>query len=112
MRGDVRTYNIVVIPGDHIGPELTVASKAVLEAAQNPEGGFRRYLKTCIAGAAHYAKNGTAMTPEGIEAGLLVSIFRSRPDLYANVQPIKLYPNAPTPLYSYKPGGDRLCHRP
>ena len=75
MRGDVLTYNIVVITEDHIGPKLTVASKAALEAVQNAEGGFRRYLKTCIAGAAHYAKNGTAMTPEGIKAGSLSAFF-------------------------------------
>ena len=66
MRADARGYSIIVIPGDNIGPESTEAALAVLEAAQKAAGGFKLNLKTCTAGAAHYAEHGTAMTPEAI----------------------------------------------
>lgn len=62
----MRSYSIIIIPGDNIGPELTEAALVVLEAVQKAEGGFKLNMKTCIAGAAHYAEHGTAMTPEAI----------------------------------------------
>ena len=43
--------------------------------------------------------------PDGTEAGLLGGILRVGFDLYANVRPIRLFPNAATPLSGYEPDG-------
>jgi 3-isopropylmalate dehydrogenase len=43
--------------------------------------------------------------PDGTEAGLLGGILRVGFDLYANMRPIRLYPNAATPLSGHEPDG-------
>jgi 3-isopropylmalate dehydrogenase len=119
----MRTYNIVVIPGDGIGPEIMASALAVLQALEQHRGDFRLALDSHEAGAACYMKHGSPMTddtleackkadaifkgptglpsvrkPDGTEAGLLGGILRNGLDLYANVRPIKLYPNVETPI--------------
>ena len=114
-------YQIAVVRGDGIGPEVCDAAvKVVTEAA----GASRFELVDLPAGAAHYQKTGHALPeetfqacakadailhgaagipgvvyPDGTEAGLDFGLqLRFRLDIYANVRPIKLYPNVVSPL--------------
>ena len=124
----MKTYKVIVIPGDGIGPELVETAVGVLTALQEQDGGFRLDLEYHEAGAAFYQKTGEAMsketleacrgadsalkgpvghpdvrTPQGIEAGILGGILRRSLDLYANPRPIKLWPGVEAPLKA-KPG--------
>lgn len=128
MNQTTSTYTIAVIPGDGIGPEVIAAASAVLKqvAAQR---GFSLDLVEYEAGAAAYQKYGDALPPEawagcrqadaifkgptglpsarlpdGTEAGVLGGRLRNGLDLYVNLRPIKLYPNAPTALANRRPG--------
>ena len=119
----MRTYNIVVIPGDGIGPELIDATVRVLSALQERHAGFKLDLDYHQAGAALYRETGHAVsqetleacrkadsvlkgpvghpdvrTPQGTEGGLLGGFLRVGLDLYANSRPIKLWPGVPAPL--------------
>ena len=125
----MRTYSIVVIPGDGIGPEIVDSAATVLRALEDRRRDFHLELEWHQAGAACYLKNGIAMTsetleackradaifkgpagdpnvrlPNGTEAGLLGGILRNGLDLFANVRPIKLYPNVQAPIKA-QPGG-------
>jgi isocitrate/isopropylmalate dehydrogenase len=111
-----RSYPVAVIPGDGIGPELTDAALTVLSAAADGFG-FHLELTELSGGARAYQRDGTAMTPEavdavrraratlkgpvglpdvrlpdGTEAGLLGGVLRNGLDLYANVRPVELLP--------------------
>jgi 3-isopropylmalate dehydrogenase len=122
--GELRPLNVVVIPGDGIGPELTEAAIEVLRAAEKG-GDFTLALAYHEAGAAHYRKSGRAMSdetlaacraaaatlkgpvgdpavraPDGTEAGVLGGILRPALDAYANVRPIRLYPGVTSALGS------------
>ncbi len=117
------THRIVVIPGDGIGPEIVDSAVTVLQALERRRGDFRLELEWREAGAGCYLKNGTAMSPEtlesckaadailkgpaghpnvrlpdGTEAGLLGGFLRNGLDLYANLRPIRLYPNVQAPV--------------
>ena len=119
----MRTYKIVVIPGDGIGPELIGSTLRVLTELQERDAGFRLELEHHEAGAAYYQKAGVAMsdetleacrradsvlkgpvghpdvrTPSGTEGGSLGGVLRSGLDLYANVRPIKLWPGIKAPI--------------
>lgn len=123
-----KNYRIVVLPGDGIGPEIVDAALEVLEAVQALSGGFTLSYERHRAGAGCYRDTGEAITakaleafrtadatlkgpvglpevrkPDGTEAGLLGGILRVGFDLYANVRPIRLYPNAATPLAGRAP---------
>ncbi|MBI2206827.1 MAG: isocitrate/isopropylmalate dehydrogenase family protein [Candidatus Rokubacteria bacterium] len=115
-------YSVVVLPGDGIGPELTAAAVAVLEAVQKTAD-FSLALDWHMAGAAVYRDTGRAMSddtlaacraaqatlkgpvghpdvrgPDGTEAGVLGGILRPALDAYANVRPIRLYPGVTSAL--------------
>jgi len=121
-------YRVVLIPGDGIGPEVTAAAVAVLEAAAATHG-FRLAFERHEAGAGCYLRTGRAMSdetfaacraadgvlkgpvglpdvrlPDGTEAGVLGGILRRGLDLYANLRPIRLLPGAPSPLAGRAPG--------
>jgi len=123
-----KTYRIVVLPGDGIGPEIVDAALDVLEAVQELSGEFSLVYEYHPAGAGCYRDTGEAISPQaleafrtadatlkgpvglpdvrkpdGTEAGLLGGILRVGFDLYANVRPIRLYPNAATPLAGRAP---------
>jgi 3-isopropylmalate dehydrogenase len=125
-----RKYRIVVFPGDGIGPEIVESAVKVLETVQRVAGGFTLEFEFHRAGAACYRETGENITPEGLaafraahaalkgpvglpdvrrpdgtEAGLLGGVLRVGFDLYANVRPIRLYPNAASPLSGYEPDG-------
>jgi isocitrate/isopropylmalate dehydrogenase len=117
-----RSYPVAVIPGDGIGPELTDAALMVLEAGAAGFG-YRLELTELSGGARAYQRDGTAMTPEavdavrraratlkgpvglpdvrlpdGTEAGLLGGVLRNGLDLYANVRPVELLPGVASRL--------------
>ena len=125
----MKTYNIVMIPGDGIGPELLDAAIQVLDKIQELAGDFRFSYAFHEAGAGYYQKHGVNISPEtleairkadatmkgpvglpgvrfpdGTEAGVLGGVLRSGFDLYANVRPIKLFPKVTIPLKDRPPG--------
>jgi 3-isopropylmalate dehydrogenase len=124
----MKSFNVVVLPGDGIGPELTDVTVAVLQAAQKT-GDFALTLDQRRAGAAEYRDTGRAMSDDtlaacraahatlkgpvghpdvraadGTEAGVLGGILRPGLDAYANVRPIRLYPGVTSALAGRAPG--------
>src|SRR5262245_19855244 len=112
----MKRYDVVVIPGDGIGPELTEATVGVLEAVAKAAD-FDLVLTPHEAGASLYRRTGRVMTdetleacrrahgvlkgpvgdpgvraPDGTEAGVLGGVLRPGLDAYANIRPIRLYP--------------------
>jgi 3-isopropylmalate dehydrogenase len=121
-------YDIAVVHGDGIGPEVCAAAVAVLRAVP----GLTRKLAFAEypAGADHYRTAGDAFPaatfegckaahailhgaaglpgvtyPDGTEAGIDFGLqLRFRLDLYANCRPIKLYPGVVSPLRHFTAG--------
>ena len=119
------TYQLAVIGGDGVGPEVTTQTlKAVLTAGErfgfevetvDYDLGGSRYLRTgevlpesvqaelgdhdaILLGAV-----GTPEVPPGVlERGLLLKL-RFDFDQYVNLRPVKLYPGAPTPIKDLTP---------
>jgi len=105
------TYKIALIPGDGIGPELTEATLKVLNAIQGRYGLSLEFAET-EAGDACLKKRGVALPEETIEtirssdtclkgpvgetAADVIVRLRLLFDLYANIRPLKSYPNTPT----------------
>ncbi len=105
-------YNITLIPGDGIGPEVTEATRRVLEASGV---GFRWEL--AYAGAEVLEKSGTPLpdsvlasirktrvalkgpvtTPVGMGFRSVNVALRKSLDLYACVRPCKTYTGVPSP---------------
>jgi 3-isopropylmalate dehydrogenase len=124
----MKTYQIAVIKGDGIGPEVCEAAVAVIRRAL-PEPPALRFTEYA-AGAEHYRKTGVAIPdetfeacrkadailhgaaglpgvtyPDGTEAGVDFSLqLRFRLNLYANVRPIRLLPGVTSPLRRFAPG--------
>jgi isocitrate/isopropylmalate dehydrogenase len=119
--------DLVVIPGDGIGPELVESALTVLDRASSLHGLTVR-TSTVPAGAAAYRRTGHALPPDalprlraadgvlkgpvglpdvrhpdGTEAGLLGGLLRRGLDTYANVRPIRLLPGVPGAT-RHKPG--------
>lgn len=113
-------YDIAVIPGDGVGPEIIREGLKVLEAASNKfrlkfsfksyDLGAERFLKTgeilpdSVIGelkefdAIYLGAVGDPRVEPGVlEKGLLLKI-RFSLDQYINLRPIKLYPGVWTPL--------------
>lgn len=109
-------YAIGIIPGDGIGPEVVAEALKVIDAAGTPiephhyDLGGDRYLKTgevfpdsaleemrgldaILLGAVGHPD----VPPGVLERGLLLKA-RFELDLYVNLRPVKLLPNAATPL--------------
>ncbi len=114
-------YQIAVLPGDGIGPEVTTAAVAVLEAAARRHG-LQLCMTTYEAGAECFRRTGEAMSlavrdavgqadavlfgamglpdvrrPDGTETGPQVEL-REHYGLYASLRPVKLLPGVPTRL--------------
>ncbi|HWM36544.1 MAG TPA: isocitrate/isopropylmalate family dehydrogenase [Streptomyces sp.] len=108
--------DLVVIPGDGIGPELVDSALQVLERVAALEG-FQYRITTIDAGAGAYRSTGRALPadalgrlraadgvlkgpvglpdvrhPDGTEAGLLGGLLRLGLDTFANVRPMRLLP--------------------
>lgn len=123
----MNSYEIAVVQGDGIGPEVCQAAIDVLKATTVSNAlTFVEYP----AGANHYLKAGTAFPnetyegckkadailhgaaglpgvtyPDGTETGIEFGLqLRFRLDLYANVRPIKLRPGVTSRLRDREPG--------
>jgi len=111
IKDKLMTYNITLIPGDGIGPEVTEAAKRVLEAT-----GIAFNWEVVYAGAdaqerfgavlpdstlASIRKNKVALkgpvtTPVGSGFRSVNVALRKELDLYACLRPCKTYPGAPS----------------
>jgi 3-isopropylmalate dehydrogenase len=105
---------LIVLPGDGIGPEITEATQAVLEAASER---FQLGIEMVpdVMGHASIARYGVAARPELLDMvraadGLLMGpsatfeypeqvgpsrFFRKELDLFANIRPARTYPGLP-----------------
>jgi len=115
-----REYQIAVIPGDGVGPEITREAIKVLKAIADKQGfkfklinydfGAERYLKTKETlpdsaleelkqmDAIYLGAVGDPRVEPGIlEKGILLKL-RFGLDQYINLRPVKLYPGVWTPL--------------
>jgi isocitrate dehydrogenase (NAD+) len=106
-------HNITLIPGDGVGPELSEATKRVLEAT-----GVKFEWELAYAGADVMKKEGTPLpdsvlasikktkvaikgpvtTPIGTGFRSVNVALRKALDLYACVRPCKTYPGVPSPF--------------
>ncbi|MEO1017429.1 MAG: isocitrate/isopropylmalate dehydrogenase family protein [Pseudomonadota bacterium] len=124
------TYNIAYLPGDGIGPEVLASARRVVDTAVNVISGIEINYEPVDAGAETYARTGEAVPdvtikrcreadaiffgsaglpeavyPDGTEVGVEASLqMRFQLDLYANIRPIKLYPNIKSPLADRQAG--------
>ncbi|WP_417455185.1 isocitrate/isopropylmalate dehydrogenase family protein [Kiloniella sp.] len=116
------SFQIATIKGDGIGVDVTEATLAIINAAQQRVEGFSLEYNYISAGAGYYKETGSDIETGGEEAaGNADAIFlgaiglpsiryddgteisphlrlRDRFQLYAGVRPIKAYPNAPQRL--------------
>ena len=122
------SYKITLLPGDGIGPDVTLAAVDVLEACSRIFPGLAFSFKEYPVGAGEYLRSGTPLPEESFaacreaDAVLLGAMglpsvrwengkemtpqidLRERLDLYAGLRPIKLYHPDDSPLKGY--GGD------
>jgi 3-isopropylmalate dehydrogenase len=101
-------YNISIISGDGIGPELTSSVKTILETI-NDNSKTKITVKEVEAGDNALVKFGKALpkstidaikkseaclkSPVGESAADVIIVLRHLFDLYANIRPAKSYPN-------------------
>jgi 3-isopropylmalate dehydrogenase len=115
-------FNIAVIPGDGIGPEVIEQAEGVLRRAVVAVGGFDLALERFEAGARTYQRTGSALPeatteaaraadavllgacglpdvryPDGTEIAPQVEL-RTLLDLYAGIRPIRGLPGVPQTL--------------
>ena len=104
-------YNISLIIGDGIGPEITAAAKTVLETI-NDNSKTKFTIDEVSAGDTAVSRFGKALPdstvdsikksdaclkgPVGESAADVIVVLRQMFDLYANVRPAKSFPNIPT----------------
>jgi 3-isopropylmalate dehydrogenase len=119
-------FEIAVLPGDGIGPEVMAACLAVLAALERKVGGYRLHTEVLPGGAAHYRDTGIALSeenfrkaeaadailfgamglpdvryPDGTEIAPHLEMRRAF-GLFAGVRPVKAYAHtrAPAPSIS------------
>ena len=133
----MRTYRIVVLPGDGIGPEVMNAALKVLKGTVSGANGFQVEYVEHPLGAENYRRTGEILPKELVEDcrksdAVLLSAsglpdvrledgtevqthqvvgLRKALDLYAAVRPIKLYPGVPSVLSNVGPGIDFVVLR-
>ena len=118
-------YNIAVLPGDGIGPEVVREGLKVIEAVSSTTG-FKFHTETYDFGGDRYLETGEILpdsaieefrkmdaiylgavghpdvAPGILEKGILLKL-RFELDQYINLRPIKLYPGVWTPLRDKSP---------
>ena len=121
----MKTYNIAVIAGDGIGPEVITEAVKVLKTIAEIDGRFEMHFTEFPWGCEYYLKTGEMMPADGIEilskydAILLGAVgypgvpdhislrdlllrIRHSFDQYINLRPVKLLKGAPCPLANVK----------
>jgi len=118
-------FEITLLPGDGIGPEVVGASLEVLRVLENRLDGVRFNCTELSVGAGEFLKNGDPLPdsaiarmkqadaillgamglpsvrwPNGVEMTPQIDI-REKLDLYNGVRPIKLYHESHSPLKGY-----------
>lgn len=117
----MKTFEIAVIPGDGIGPEVIDAGVQVLRAAAEAHDGIGLHFTTFPWGCRRYLEQGSFMPQDGLAVlsgfdaiyfgavgwpsvpdhvslwGLLIPI-RQGFDQYVNLRPVRLLPGVPGPL--------------
>lgn len=117
-------FEIAVLAGDGIGPEVMTPCIQLLAAVTSAAGGYTLDFKPLDAGADHYRRTGVSIPEEALgtarqaDAILLGAMglphirypdgteiapqleLRERLDLYAGVRPIKTFAGLPLPLAS------------
>ena len=116
----MKKYDIAVVAGDGIGPEVIAEGVKVLKEAARLDGGFDFEFTYFPWGCEYYKQNGKMMADDGIETlkkfdaiflgavgapGVpdhislwdLLLIIRKSFDQYINLRPVKLLKGAPTP---------------
>ena len=104
-------YNIALIIGDGIGPDLTSSAKTILESI-NDNSKTKFTILEVSAGDNAISRFGKALPdstvakiiesdaclkgPVGESAADVIVVLRQKFDLYANVRPAKSFPNIPT----------------
>jgi 3-isopropylmalate dehydrogenase len=123
----MKNYNIAVLPGDGVGPEVITEGLKVIRAALGKKNSSFTFKEYPI-GAALYKKTGVGCPPQTIAAcrtsdavyfgctglpdvrnedGVEIQsgyYYRVDLDLYANIRPVKLFPGVETPLKNKKSG--------
>ena len=123
----MKTYQIAVIPGDGIGPEVIREAVKVLGAVSALDGSFRFSFTEYPWGCEYYLKTREMMPEDGLEQlkdsdaillgavgypgvpdhislrGLLLKLRRGF-DQYINLRPVKLLEGAPCPLKNVQSG--------
>lgn len=103
-------YNISLITGDGIGPEISESAQSILDTIHDKLG-LKFDIKKLDAGDAALAKYGKALpddtleaikksdscmkAPVGESAADVIVVLRRTLNLYANIRPAKSYPNMP-----------------
>jgi tartrate dehydrogenase/decarboxylase / D-malate dehydrogenase len=130
-------YQIAVLPGDGIGPEVITESVQTLEALAQLHGGFRLDTQHFDWGTERYLREGALMPQDGLAVleragfdgillgpvgdprvpdhltlwGLLLPI-RQGFDQYVNLRPMRLLPGVESPLVGKGPAEiDMVCIR-
>lgn len=120
----MKRYEIAILEGDGIGPEIIREGSKVIQAAADV-GGISLNLTKYPYGAEHYLKTAEVLpdsalkefkdsdalffgaagdprvAPGVLEVGLILKI-RFELDQFVNLRPVKLYPNVETPLKTKK----------
>jgi len=124
----MKTYKIVVLPGDGIGPEVTAEAVRLLQAVEKKLNGVSFDFTEQAVGAGEYLKNGDPLPesafalcrsadavllgamglpsvrwPDGREMTPQIDL-RERLDLYNGLRPIYLYAAEDSPFKKYKAG--------
>ena len=123
----MKIYQIAVIPGDGIGPEVMHEAVKVLKAVSDLDGSFRFEFTEYPWGCEYYLKTGEMMPEDGLDQlkssdaillgavgypgvpdhislrGLLLKLRRGF-DQYVNLRPVKLLEGATCPLKNVEPG--------
>ncbi|HYE75338.1 MAG TPA: isocitrate/isopropylmalate dehydrogenase family protein [Blastocatellia bacterium] len=128
MTNQTHTFQIAVLPGDGIGPDVISGAIKVLRAVEARISNVRFELREYSVGAGEYLKNGDPLPPATFEqikendAILLGAMglpdvrwpngvemtpqidLREWLDLYCGLRPIKLYHKHHSPLKNYEAG--------
>ncbi len=123
----MNTFNIAVIPGDGIGPEVVTEAIRVLDTLSDLSHEFRFQYETFEWSCTYYLKHGKMMPQDGLELlkpfdaiflgaigfptvpdhvslwGLLLPIRREF-DQYVNLRPTQLLPGVVGPLKRFQSG--------